>query len=146
MRDQRWWTWHVAAGVVILFLLGLHMAIMHLGGVVTLFNRPGTEAIAWENVFARARSGFFMVTYIVLLGAALFHGLYGLRTILFELNPGTGIKKSLTLLFLVGGLALFVFGAWTAYASFQMAITQPAAAAALSGDAKTWPRPRYPPK
>ena len=28
-----------------------------------------------------------MVTYIVLLGAALFHGLYGLRNILFEAEP-----------------------------------------------------------
>ncbi len=131
MRDQRWWTWHVAAGIVILVLLGLHMATMHLGGIVTLFNKPGTEPIAWENVVARAKSGFFMVTYIVLLGAALFHGLYGLRNILFELNPGAGTKKGLNLLFVVGGLALFVFGAWAAWASFQVAISQSAAAAAL---------------
>ena len=34
--------------------------------------------------------GFFTVSYIVLLGAALFHGLYGLRNILFELGPGAG--------------------------------------------------------
>ncbi len=131
MRDQRWWTWHVAAGVVILVLLGLHMAIMHLNAILGLFNAPGTEPIEWTNVVQRARSGFFMVTYIVLLGAALFHGLYGLRNMLFELNPATGVKKRLNLLFVVGGLALFVFGAWAAYASFQVALGQSAAAAAL---------------
>ena len=37
--------------------------------------------------------GFFMVSYIVLLGAALFHGLYGLRNILFELGPGAGREE-----------------------------------------------------
>jgi len=30
MRDRTLWTWHIGAGVVILVLLGLHMAIMHL--------------------------------------------------------------------------------------------------------------------
>ena len=30
MRDQRLWTWHVLAGLIILVFLGLHMAIMHL--------------------------------------------------------------------------------------------------------------------
>ncbi len=28
-----------------------------------------------------------MLSYVILLGAALFHGLYGLRNILFELDP-----------------------------------------------------------
>lgn len=131
MRDQRWWTWHIAAGAIILVFLGLHMAIMHLDVILRIFNPHPGHPIEWANVVERAKSGFFMVTYIVLLGAALFHGLYGLRTMLFELNPGAGVKKSLTFLFVVGGLALFVFGAWTAWASFQFAITQPAAAAAL---------------
>ncbi len=131
MRDQRWWTWHIAAGAIILVFLGLHMVIMHMETIFHLFNPAGGRPIAWANVLDRAKSGFFMVTYIVLLGAALFHGLYGLRTILFELNPGAGLKKGLSLLFVVGGLALFVFGAWAAWASYQFAITQAAAAAAL---------------
>ncbi len=37
--------------------------------------------------------GFFTVSYMVLLGAALFHGLYGLRNILFELGPGAGREE-----------------------------------------------------
>src|SRR5512133_1280101 len=131
MRDQRWWTWHIAAGAIILVFLGLHMVIMHLDEVFRVFNPYPGHPIEWANVLERAKSGFFMVTYIVLLGAALFHGLYGLRNILFELNPGAGVKKTISLLFVVGGLALFVFGAYAAWASYQFAITQPAAAAAL---------------
>ena len=121
MRDQRLWTWHVGAGVVILVFLGLHMAIMHIDTVLGLFNRPGTEAIDWSNVVDRAQSAFFMVTYVVLLGAALFHGLYGLRNILFELNPGAGLKKGLSVLLTVVGVGLFGLGTWVAWASFGLA-------------------------
>ena len=34
-----------------------------------------------------------MITYILLLGAALYHGLYGLRTILFELTLSRALEK-----------------------------------------------------
>lgn len=132
MRDQRWWTWHVLASLVILVFLGLHMVVMHMDEIVRVFNPDPGDPIGWANVVARAKSAFFMVTYIVLLGAALFHGLYGLRNILFELNPAAGVKKSLNFLFVVGGLALFVFGAWVALATFQLANTQAAAAAAAA--------------
>ncbi len=44
---------------------------------------------------ARGKAVFFPVTYVLLLGAALFHGLYGLRNILLELNPAPGLKKAI---------------------------------------------------
>ena len=121
MRDQRLWTWHIGAGAVILVLLGLHMTVMHLDAFVRVFNETGEEPIAWSNVAARARSAFFLVSYVLLLGAALFHGFYGLRNILFELDPGQGVKKALNSVLVVAGLALFVFGTWAAWASFQLA-------------------------
>jgi succinate dehydrogenase hydrophobic anchor subunit len=81
MRDQRLWTWHLIAGVTILVFLGLHMGVMHLNTMLGLFSAvPDKAPIDWGNVIARSQSAFFAVTYVVLLGAALFHGLYGLRT------------------------------------------------------------------
>lgn len=121
MRDQGLWTWHLVAGVVILVLLGLHMTIMHLDEIVRVLSPAPGEPIAWANVMARGKSALFLVNYVLLLGAALFHGLYGLRNILFELNPAAGLKKALNAVFLVGGLALFVFGSWAAWASFTVA-------------------------
>ena len=121
MRDQGLWTWHLVAGVVILLLLGLHMTIMHLDEIVRVFSPSPGEPIDWANVMARGKSVFFLMNYVLLLGAALFHGLYGLRNILFELNPASGLKKALNAVFLVGGLALFVFGSWAAWASFTVA-------------------------
>ena len=123
MRDQRLWTWHVLAGLVILVFLGLHMAVMHLDVLLGIFNPADPHPIAWANVVARARMGFFTVTYVVLLGAALFHGLYGLRNILFELGPGPGLKSALNLVLAVGGVGLFVFGAWAAWAAGTLART-----------------------
>lgn len=121
MKDQRWWTWHIAASGVILVFLGLHMVIMHLDAIVGVFNPHGGHPIEWANVVARAKSAFFMVTYIVLLGAALFHGLYGLRNILFELNPAPALKRGLNAVLVVGGFGLFVLGSWVAWQSFVLA-------------------------
>lgn len=123
MRDQRLWTWHVAAGLVVLVTLALHMAIMHLDALLGLFNPAGGHPIDWANVAARSRQGFFLVSYVVLLGAALFHGLYGLRTILHELGPGPALRRGVDVTLLAGGGVLFVFGAWAAWAAFAMART-----------------------
>lgn len=123
MRDQKLWTWHIAAGGVILVLLGLHMTVMHLDSLVRVFNPEPGHPIDWPNVLARSKSVFFMVSYVLLLGAALFHGFYGLRNILFELNPGATLKRAVSTLLLVVGLGLFGLGTWAAWASFQLART-----------------------
>jgi len=123
MRDQRLWTWHLAAGAVILVLLGLHMTVMHLDAIVGVFNAAGAHPTDWTSVVARAKTGFFTFSYIVLLGAALFHGLYGFRNILFELGPGPGLKKALNAVLTLGGLCLFAFGTWAAWVAGTLART-----------------------
>jgi len=73
MCEAKYWTWHMAAGVVILFLLGLHMLIMHVGGIAHLFAPYAGEATAKVNILFRDGKLFFTVTYILLLGIALYH-------------------------------------------------------------------------
>jgi succinate dehydrogenase/fumarate reductase cytochrome b subunit len=120
MRDRSLWTWHMAAGLVILVFLGLHMVIMHLDDSVAIFNPAGGHAIEWDNVAARGKDMFFSVTYVILLGTALFHGLYGFRNILFELNPAPALKALVSWVLILGGLGLFVIGTWAAWASHQL--------------------------
>jgi len=122
MRETKYWTWHMAAGVVILFLLGLHMLIMHLGGTTHLFAPNGGEAVSKANSLFRDGRLFFTITYILLLGVALYHGLYGLRTILFELTLRPAAEKLTTFVLLVVGLGLFGLGAWAAVAAHALAI------------------------
>jgi succinate dehydrogenase hydrophobic anchor subunit len=121
MRDQKLWTWHVLAGLVILVLLGLHMAIMHLDAILGIFNPAGGHPVDWANVVARAKSVGFTVSYVILLGVALFHGLYGLRNILFELNPAPWLRRVVGVVLLLGGLGLFAYGTWAAIASHMLA-------------------------
>jgi succinate dehydrogenase hydrophobic anchor subunit len=120
MRDRTLWTWHIGAGAVILVLLGLHMAIMHLNQTLGIF---GAEPLGWDSVAQRATSLFFTVTYVLLLGAALYHGFYGLRNILLELNPGPGLRRTIDVGLSVVGLALFAFGTWAALAAPGAATT-----------------------
>jgi len=121
MRDSKLWTWHMLAGLVIFVLLGLHMTIMHLDTIVGIFNPEDGLPIDWGNVAARGKSLFFAVSYVILLGAALFHGLYGLRNVLLELNPPRGVQTAITTLLVAGGLALFVLGTWAAVAGLRVA-------------------------
>lgn len=121
MRDQRLWTWHIGAGAVILVLLGLHMTVMHLDAFVRVFSPAPGDPVDWANVVARGKSVFFLAIYVLLLGTALFHGFYGLRNILFELNPSAPAKKAMNGLFLVVGLVLFAVGTWAAWAGFTVA-------------------------
>ncbi len=123
MRETRNWTWHMAAGVVIFVLLGLHMTTMHMGGLTGLFvSHPEEESIARANSQARDGQLAFTVGYVLLLGIALYHGLYGLRTILFELTLRPSVEKSVSVVLIILGLALFGLGAWAAIAAHGAAL------------------------
>ena len=114
MQETKLWTWHIFTGLIILVLLGIHMITMHLDGILGWFNPAGGEAIDWANLVARAKLFIYAILYIVLLAAALYHGLYGFRTILFELGPRQGIQTSISVLFWIMGISLFVLGTWAA--------------------------------
>lgn len=119
MSETRNWTWHLITAVVILFFLGLHMLVMHFDDLVGVF-LVGRGAIAWRSVIARSQSGFFAVSYVVLLAAALYHGLYGLRTILFELSLGASARRALTGLCWIAGVGLFGIGTYAAIAAYLL--------------------------
>jgi len=124
MRETKYWTWHMAAGVVILFLLGLHMLIMHTGGITHWFAPEAGGAVSKENSLFRDKQVFFTLTYVLLLGVALYHGLYGLRTILFELTLKPACEKAVTAFLLVLGIGLFGLGTWAAFAAHAIAVAR----------------------
>jgi succinate dehydrogenase hydrophobic anchor subunit len=124
MGETKLWTWHLIAGVVILVLLGLHMLTMHVGQLTGLFvvNRA-VEPSAPINSMARDSQIGFSIGYVLLLGVALYHGLYGLRNILLELTLPEAAEKVVTALLVVIGLGLFSLGTWAAIASHAVALT-----------------------
>jgi succinate dehydrogenase/fumarate reductase cytochrome b subunit len=117
MRETCSWTWFIIAGVVIFVLGGLHMMTVHMNAIFGLFNPAPGDAVAWANVSWRAAHLFFMVTYILLLAAVLYHGFFGLRTILFELGLSTGRQRFVTKFLWCAGIVLFIIGAYAAIAA-----------------------------
>ncbi len=123
MKGTKYWTWHMTAGVVILFLLGLHMLIMHVGVTGAAFSANAhEEAISKVNSQFRDGQLFFTITYVLLLAVALYHGLYGLRTILFELTLRPAVEKSITVVLVVIGIGLFSLGTWAAVVAHGVAL------------------------
>ena len=123
MNGTKSWTWHMAAGVVLVFLLGLHMFIMHLAGTSAHWFAPhGADPDSVANSLFRDGRLFFTVTYILLLGVGLYHGLYGLRTMIFELTLKRPIEKAVTVVLLLVGLGLFCLGTWAAVAAHGIAL------------------------
>ncbi len=120
MKESTSWYLFIFAGLVIFVLLGIHMVIMHLDGILLALGIGYENVLKFNSVFARGKQTFFVVLYILLLGFALFHGFYGLRTILFELNLKRGIKKAVTAILVLAGLALFAYGTYAAVAFYSL--------------------------
>jgi succinate dehydrogenase hydrophobic anchor subunit len=97
------------------------MLIMHLGGITHLFAPSAGEAVSKANSQFRDAQMFFTITYVLLLAVALYHGLYGLRTILFELTLKPAAEKAITFVLLMVGLGLLGLGTWGAIAAHTIA-------------------------
>jgi succinate dehydrogenase hydrophobic anchor subunit len=119
MRESRLWFWHILSAVVILILLGLHMGTMHLSELLHMVGIGSGDPVDSSQVFERSRQAVYMVTYILLLGTGLFHGLYGLRSIFFELSLSKALEKTIGGVLAVAGVALFLYGSYVAVVVFQ---------------------------
>ncbi len=75
MREGKLWILHLFAGFLMFFLLGSHIFVMHMAG---------GEPLSVEATLARAKDILFPIIYTIFVAAALYHGLYGLRGILYE--------------------------------------------------------------
>lgn len=112
MNDARMKYWFINAlcGVAILFLLGMHMIGMHLDDLLALVIGSSTEPLGWHKVIDRGKSPVMTVSYVLLLGAALFHGFYGLHTLLTEFWSGRRAARLILIGCWSAGLLLFLTG------------------------------------
>ena len=117
MNKSGAWILFIITGIVIFVLLGLHMIVIHMDGIFGIFNPAGGSALDWDNVIYRSKSGFCTVTYIILLATALYHGFYGLRTIVFEMGPRKQVERVWTAFFWAVGIILFIVGTYAAIAA-----------------------------
>ncbi len=105
MKESKLWSLHLVCGAMIFFLIAIHFGVMHLDELLGF-----SEVLKYENVVVRGREAFYLVVYSLLLGASLYHGLYGFRNILCELGFGKTTEKVISLLILVVGVLTFIYG------------------------------------
>jgi succinate dehydrogenase hydrophobic anchor subunit len=121
MRDRTLFVLQIASAGIVLVLLAAHMGTMHLDATLGGLNPAGGAPVGWDNVVARGRSFGFFVAYVLLLGAALLHGLLGFRGVLLELSPGPASRRAIAPLLFLVGVGLLVLGTWAAWAGFRLA-------------------------
>ena len=111
MRESTLWVLHFITGVFIVVALGIHFGIMHLDHLLFSLGIGDKDVLSYASVFQRSKLIFHLVVYLVLLAAALYHGLYGFRSLVLELPLGQTLEKVVGVVTLLGGLALFTYGA-----------------------------------
>jgi succinate dehydrogenase hydrophobic anchor subunit len=89
-----------------------------LDDLIGVGNAAGGKAIDWSNVSARMKSAGAMFGYILLLAAGLFHGLYGLRNMIFEVVSSEPARQRIDTVLSALGLLLLAIGTWAAIASY----------------------------
>ncbi len=112
MRETKYWFINFIAGLVVLVLLGLHMGIMHLDSLLAMLAPLPAKPLEWVNMLDRGKSTFFTATYVLLLASALFHGLYGVRTMITEYLPGKRAHRVIVTICWAVGVALFSVGTY----------------------------------
>jgi succinate dehydrogenase / fumarate reductase membrane anchor subunit len=110
MRESRFWSLHLISAGALLVLLGAHMAIMHYETVLGWLGVAIGPPLAFASVVARDRDAIMRTLYVLLLGFALYHGLYGLRGILREIWSSPRAGRLIDGATIVFGLAVFSYG------------------------------------
>jgi succinate dehydrogenase/fumarate reductase cytochrome b subunit len=107
---MRYWFLNAFCGLLLLFLLGAHLAGLYLGTLLSSLLGTDLNPLAWAQVSERGESILTTVTYVLFLGTALFHGFYGLHTMLVEFWPGRRAARIALLGCWSAGLVLFLIG------------------------------------
>ncbi len=100
------WGWllqRVTAAALVL-VLGVHLWVLHFAGEHAVLTLAG--------VSVRLRALSYMLTDYTLLGVALYHGLYGLRSVLLDYISGRRAARAVTVGVWVIGVAAFLYGAY----------------------------------
>jgi succinate dehydrogenase hydrophobic anchor subunit len=113
MKESTLWFLFIVMALVMMIAIPIHLH--NFSTLLRSLGAPGYEqALSWEFVRARAKDLFYTITYTALLGAATYHGMYGVRSIVFELTLTRTYERLVTIICLIAGTGLFAFGTYAA--------------------------------
>ncbi len=107
-EPQKWslflWVMQRIAGVLLVAFLFLHVIWLHYIDPESVLTVAGVQV--------RLQSLLFGVTDTLLLGFAVFHGLNGMRSVLYDYVGSTSKRRAISLLLILAGIVLFAYGLW----------------------------------
>ena len=106
------WFYQRVSGVLLIFLVGIHIWMTHFSGLGDVIKGEQEELVLFEIVKQRLAQGLFIFVDFSLLALVLYHGLNGMRNILLEWGPAARRAKGMTIGLWVLGLATFAYGSW----------------------------------
>mgnify|MGYP000032404282 CR=1 FL=1 len=118
MRESFYWLLQLITGALILVLLAIHMTVIHLDAVLAYFGIHTGDVLSYAAVTERGRSPAWLVLYLALLLVALYHGLYGLRSVLIEVFYTRRSGRLVTTAVIIIGLIAFAYGTLVTVKSF----------------------------
>jgi len=112
-KPQGVWAWVLqrVSAVLLIVFLGTHLLVLHYV--------PENLIITFVGVTARFKNALYVMVDGGLLAIALYHGLNGLRGILFDYITNESARRAITWVLLVVGMAFLLWGAY-ALAAFTM--------------------------
>jgi succinate dehydrogenase / fumarate reductase membrane anchor subunit len=105
---ETFWTWFakIAAGLLILVILGVHFVVNHAVA-------PG-GLLSYADVVRYYQNPLIVVMEIAFLVFVVSHALLGLRSILIDLNPSVSVLRTANWVFIALGTAAVAYGIWLA--------------------------------
>lgn len=104
------WAWllHRVSGLILVFYLFAHIGVISQGAV------QGPEA--FSELMERLENPLFVILDLALIGAVLYHGMNGIRVLLFDVGVGIRRYKSLYAVAMVAGAVCLAAFAYVSFA------------------------------
>ena len=133
IRQESWargsginaWIWQRITAVALIVLLGGHMWVNHYADLAL----PADHYLNFLGVQLRVSRIPWLIFNSLLLGASLFHGLNGVRNVIFDYGVSHRGKRAITAALVVLGMSFFAYGSIGLMNFFNLKDTRERAAA-----------------
>ncbi len=98
------WVLQRVTAVLIAVFLGIHFWVLHFA--------VAGQKVDFARVADRLKNPWFIVVDLALLATVLYHGLNGVRAIVFDFGVGRRTQRILTGAFLALGIVVFIVATW----------------------------------
>lgn len=112
-RAPGFWPWFLqrASGVLLVFLLAVHIWMGHFAGLGDVVAGRQGELVEFDIVRRRLAQALFLTVDFALLALVLYHGLNGMYTILLEWSVAARRRRAATAALWAVGVVAFIYGA-----------------------------------